>query len=56
MTQVSCGLPYELKSVPLLGAAIKDQREHFLRAAGVPQALQGLRNLFYCRLLRKQTR
>ena len=30
-------------------------RERFLRAAGSPQALQGLRNLFYCRLFQKQT-
>ena len=32
------------------------QGERFLRAAGAPQAPQGLRNLFYCRLFRKQTR
>ena len=31
-------------------------RERFLRAVGAPQAPQGLRNLFYCRLFRKQTR
>ena len=30
--------------------------ERFLCAAGALQAARGLRNLFYCRLFRKQTR